>query len=142
MRGAAHEEILGPRPPVFLHPFDIRLEAAAGRDQRRGAHRDPPPVANRRRLDEHAVLDVEVHHFGLVGDLDAERRRGAVERVEHGAATTEKERIGAPEAQRAAERGLEAHSLVDEPDPTRKSHSTPTRNPLLPAFFYLDCANV
>ena len=44
--------------------------------------------------------------------VDAEALGGQIERVEHRAAAAEEERVGAAEAQRAAERGLEAHALL------------------------------
>ena len=53
--------------------------------------------------------------FGVVRDLDAQPFGGAVERVEHRAAAAEEEGVGAAEAERAAERRLAAHALLDNP---------------------------
>src|SRR5207253_325917 len=64
---------------------------------------------------EHAVVDLEIDDFGVVQNVDAEFFRSEIERVQHRAAAAEEERIGAPEAQRAAERWLPAHALFDDP---------------------------
>ena len=113
---AADQEIVGGIAPILLQPFDVGLEPAGGGDQRRGA--DFGGAADRllqRRRQKHAVLDLEVGDLGVVGDLDAELFGGQVKRVQHRPAAAEEERIGAPEAQRAAERGLPAHALFDHP---------------------------
>ena len=68
-----------------------------------------------RRRQEHAVVDLEVEHFGVIANLDAELFGGQVQRVQHRPAAAEEERIGAPEAERAAERRLPAHALLDDP---------------------------
>ena len=53
----------------------FELKAAAGRDERRGAHRVTLAALLHGRGEEHAVVDLEIDHLGLVGDLDAERSR-------------------------------------------------------------------
>ncbi len=56
---AADQEIVGGLAPILLQPFDVGLEAAGGRDQRRGAHLGL--AADRLlqlRREEHAVLDL------------------------------------------------------------------------------------
>ena len=113
---AADQEIVGGLAPIFLQPFDVGLETAGGGDQRRGADFAAPSIGLlQRRGQEHAVLDLEVGDFGVVDDLDAEPFGGEIERVQHRPAAAEEERIGAAEAQRAAERGLPAHALFDDP---------------------------
>src|SRR5260370_8660637 len=47
--------------------------------------------------------------------LGDERLGGEIERVEHRPTAAEEEGIGPPQAQRAAERGLEAHALRGDP---------------------------
>ena len=113
---AADQEIVGGIAPVFLQPFDVGFKTAGRRHQRRGA--DFGGAADRllqRGGQEHAVLDLEVGHFSIVDDLDAEFFRGEIQRVQHRASAAEEERIGAAKAQRAAERGLPAHALFDDP---------------------------
>ena len=101
--------------PVLLQPLDVGFEAAAGRHEGRGAHDVALAAALHGRGEEHAVVDVEIDHLGVVFDLDAEILGGEIERVEHRAPAAEEERIGAPEAQGAAERGLVAHALLRQP---------------------------
>ena len=50
--------------------------------------------------------------------VDAEALGGAIERVEHRAPAAEEERVGAAEAQGAAERRLVAHALLRQPSST------------------------
>ena len=99
VRRAADEEVVGGRPPVLLQPFDVGFEAAAGRHERRGAHHVALSPALHGRGQEHAVVDVEIDHLGVVCDLDAEVLGGEIERVEHRAPAAEEERVGAAEAQ-------------------------------------------
>ena len=68
-----------------------------------------------RRREEHAIVDFQIEHFGIVENFNAELFGGEIERVQHRPAAAEEERIGPPEAQRAAERGLPAHALFDDP---------------------------
>ena len=113
---AADQEIVGRLAPVLLQPFDVGFKSAGGRHQRRGA--DFARAIDRLlqlRRQEHAVLDLEVGHFSIVDGLDAEFFSGEIERVQHRPPAAEEERIGAAEAQRAAERGLPAHALFDDP---------------------------
>ena len=112
---AADQEIVGGLAPILLEPFDVGLEAAGGGDQRRGAHVDAAVALLQRGGKKHAVGDFEVEHFGVVENVDAELFGGEIERVQHRPAAAEEERIGPPEAERAAERGLPAHALFDDP---------------------------
>src|SRR6185312_14024579 len=112
---SADEKILSGRSPVLLEPFDIRFEAAAGRDERAGAHESALRAAHDRRGPECAVLDVDVDYFGIVFDVDAKPLCGEIERVEHGAPAAQKKRVRPPKTQRASERRLEAHSLFGNP---------------------------
>jgi hypothetical protein len=117
--GAPHQEIIGGLAPILLHPFDVRLEAAGGGDQRARIDDDAPEAgqiaAHRRGGQEHAVFDLEIDDFGLVGDLDAELLGGPVQRIEHRPAAAQEEGIGAAEAERPAERRLETHALRGDP---------------------------
>ncbi len=112
---AADQEIIGGVAPIFLQPFDVGLKTAGRRDQRRGGHADAAVALLQLGGEKHAVLDGEVEHLGIVEDLDAELFGGQVQRVQHRPAAAEEERIGAPEAQRAAQRRLPAHALFDDP---------------------------
>ena len=115
VRRAADQEVVRRRPPVLLEPLDVRLKPAAGRDQRCGAHRMTRAALLNGRGEKHAIVDLEIDHLRLIGDLDAERLGGQIERVEHRAPAAEEERVGAAEAQGAAERRLIAHALLRQP---------------------------
>jgi len=65
--------------------------------------------------EKHAGVDLEIHDLGVVYRVDAERLGGEVERVQHRPTAAEEERVGPPEAERAAERGLEADPLLGDP---------------------------
>ncbi len=113
---AANEKIVGGVAPIFLQPFDIGFKTAGGRDQRRGA--DFARAVDRLLQlsgQEHAVFDLEVDDLRVIPDLDAEFFRSEIQRVQHRPSAAEEERVGAAEAQRAAERGLPAHALFDDP---------------------------
>ena len=61
------------------------------------------------------VIGMKIEHLGVVEHLHAELLGGQIQRIEHRPAAAEEERIGPPQAQRAAERGLPAHALLDDP---------------------------
>ena len=112
---AADQKVVGGVAPIFLQPFDVGFKTAGGGDQGRSAHADAAVALLQRCGKKHAVVDVEIEHFGIVEDVDAEAFRGQIERVQHRPSAAEEERIGAPETERAAERGLPAHALLDDP---------------------------
>ena len=112
---AADQEIVGGLAPILLQPFDIGLEAAGGGDQCRGLRDLIRAIVLERCRQEHAVGDIEIAHLGVIEDVDPESLCRAIERIQHGAAAAQEERVGAPEAERAAERGLPAHALLDDP---------------------------
>ena len=113
---AADQEIVGGLAPILLQPFDVGLEAAGSGDQRGRAHFGGAiDRLLERCAQEHAVLDPQIGNLGVIDNLDAELLGGQVQRVQHRATAAEEERIGATEAQRAAERGLPAHALFDDP---------------------------
>ena len=102
--------------PISLQPFEIGLEAA--RPRRRscaprisGGALDASTVAARKKPSSMSQCDDR----RVIKDVDAEILRRAIERVEHRRAAAEEERVGAAEAQRAAERRLEAHALLAHP---------------------------
>src|SRR5207245_2045609 len=103
---AADQEIIRGLAPIFLEPFDIGFEPAGGRNQRRGPRLNAAVALLETSGKKHAVVDFEVKHFGVIEDLDAEPLGGEIERVQHRPAAAKEERIGAAEAQRAAERRL------------------------------------
>ena len=95
--------MLASKPPAAATSVEARTStAAAGRLFQRGRQK-------------HAVFDLELGDLGVVEDVDAEPFGGEIERVQHRPAAAEEERIGAAEAQRAAERRLPAHALFDDP---------------------------
>src|SRR5918994_1217023 len=53
--------------------------------------------------------------FSVAEDLDSKLFGGEIQRVQHRPAAAEEERVGAAEAERAAERRLPAHPLFDHP---------------------------
>ena len=112
---AADQEIIGGIAPILLQPFDVGLETAGRGNQRCRAHADAAIALLQRRRQKHAVFDFEIEHFGVVEDFDAELFGGEIERVQHRPAAAEEERVGAAEAERAAERGLPAHALLGDP---------------------------
>ena len=113
---AADDEVVGGRPPRFLQPREVRLEAAA-----RGHHRLARWITCSTPL-RITVADlnawpssVDVGDLGVVEDLDAERLGGAVVGVDQRLAAAEEERVGARDVQRAAERRLETHAVLRHP---------------------------
>ena len=74
---AADKEVVGRRAPRLAQPVEVRLEAAGGDDERLGANLALRTRASAWR-DEAAVVELEVDHLGVVGDLDAERLGGGV----------------------------------------------------------------
>jgi hypothetical protein len=99
----------------LLEPFDIGLEAARRRHQRGGGNIHPLGAFLNDGGEEGAVLDIERGHFRVIGELHAKVLGGGIERIQHGAAAAEKERIGAAKAERAAERGLKADAMARHP---------------------------
>src|SRR5665213_1562394 len=112
---AANEEIVGGGTPVFLQPFDIGFEAAAGRHQRLAADGNLLALALDHRRDEKTVSYVERDHRRIVDHADAELLGAAVEVVERAAAAAEEEGVGLAERQRAAERRLKTYALLVHP---------------------------
>ena len=115
VRCAADQKIIRCRPPVLLEPLDVRLKASAGCNEGRGAHGVARASLLHDRGEEHAVVDLEIDHLRLISDLDPERFGGQIQRVQHRTPTAQEERIGAAEAQGAAERGLVAHAVLRQP---------------------------
>ncbi len=103
------------RAPRLAQPFEVRFEAAGGRDHRPRLHPVPGTPMRHRRRDETPVLHLDIDHLGVVGDLDTEAGRGRVVGVDERLAAAEEERVGAREVQRAAERRLEAHAVALHP---------------------------
>jgi hypothetical protein len=111
----ADQEIIGNLTPILLEPLDVGFEPAAGGDQRRGLHGGEAVPAFERRRQEHAVGDIEIGDLGVVQNIDAELFGGQIKCVQHRAAAAEEERVGPSQAERAAERRLPAHALLDDP---------------------------
>src|SRR6185437_15166552 len=112
---AADQEVFRSLAPIGLEPVDIGLEAAGGGDESGGANSDALAAASNCRRQEHAGVDLERDDFGIVSGLDAEPLGGEVEAVEHRPTAAEKKGVRPPQAQRAAKRGLEAHTLRRDP---------------------------
>ena len=115
IRRAADQEIVGGLAPILLEPFDVGLEAAGGGDQRGSADGGAAVTLLQRGRKEHAVGDLEIEYLGVVENVDAKLLGGQIERVQHRPAAAQEERVGAPQAERAAERRLPAHALFDDP---------------------------
>jgi hypothetical protein len=65
-------------PPRLAQPRQVRLEAAGGDHQGPRADRQALAAAHHRDRLEAPAGKRQVHHLGLVGDLDPERLGGAV----------------------------------------------------------------
>ena len=102
--------------PVFLEPFDVGLEPAGRGDEGGRAHRRSAPAPRATVADRNVPSAMSRStDFGVVLDLDPQPFGGEIKRVQHRAAAAEEEGVGAAEAERAAERRLPAHALLDDP---------------------------
>ena len=110
--GAADLEVVGRVAPVLPQPFPVGLEAAGRCDDRFAADALGEAAPGDHRLTREAVLHQDFSHFGVVQDLDAKLFGGAVHGVHQRLAAAQEEGVGAAQAQRARQAGLEHHAAV------------------------------
>ena len=98
----------------FSHAI-LASKPPAAATKRAAADRRGAAFVFHHRGDEKAVDDIERGHRRVVNAGHAQRLGAPIERVERAASAAEEERIGLAQAQRTAERRLEAHALFVHP---------------------------
>ena len=122
VRRAADDEVVGRVAPGLLQPREVRLEAAAGEDERLcadGLVRLKPDTTTVVRLKpdttKYTIAHVDRDDLGVVEHVDAHPLRCRVVGVHQRFAAAEKERVRPRQVQRASQGRLKADAVLGHP---------------------------
>ena len=115
VRRAANDEPVHGIAPGLAQPVEVRLETAGRHHHGAGVDTDSVSVDADLHRPAGRAVDVQPHHLGVVGDVQAQAVGQRVVRVEQRLAAAQEEEIRPFQVQRATKRRLKAHPASAHP---------------------------